>query len=60
MTRRPLYLNGEALPQENKKVGTRKREIKVPGVRESKKGLRGETGKTEDDSQREGEMSRIT
>ena len=30
-----LYLNGEALPHEKKKDRTRKREIEVPGVRES-------------------------
>ena len=45
-TRRPFYLNGEGLPHEKKKVGTRKREIEVLGVRESEKGLHGETRKT--------------
>ena len=56
----PFYLNGEALPHKKKKDRTRKREIEVPGVRESEKGLRGETGKIADDSPREGETFGIT
>ena len=57
--RRPFYLNGEALPHEKKKTGTRKKEIEVPGVKESEKGLRGEAGKIEGDPQRERETSEI-